>query len=190
MARRKNGTESKSPRGAPRAHALAVGLERFERRRRRLFDLGVVALHRRQRLAELFAERRHRARPSPAARSSFDAACTCSSASTLPLDAVLRVERQHVRRAEHGDRAAEQRLRAGALADFAADLGGDRRHRLAAHQPQRRLHLLLGHEVQERRLPQLHAERFAERVVEHRVAGAIDDRRQHHGVFARQRRRA
>ena len=33
------------------------------------------------------------------------------------------------------------------------------------------------------------AERFAERVVEHRVAGAIDDRRQHDAVFLRQRRR-
>ena len=34
------------------------------------------------------------------------------------------------------------------------------------------------------------AERFAKRVVEHRVAGAIHDRRQHDAVFLRQRRRA
>ena len=136
--------------------ALAVGLQRLERRRRRLFDLRVVALDRRERLAELLAERRHRG-AHRRQHGFLRRRLRLLLGEHLAVDAVLRVERQHVRRAEHGDGAAEQRLGAGALADFAADLGGDRRHRLAAHQPQRRLHLLLGHDVQERRLAQLQA---------------------------------
>ena len=54
--------------------------------------------------------------------------------------------------------------------------------------PQRGLHLLIGDDVQKRRLAQLQSERFAQRVVEHGVAGAIDHRRQHDGVLRGQRR--
>ncbi len=83
MARRKNGTESKSPVmrrvRMPWLYAFSASSDLVEASS----ILRVVALHRRQRLAELFAELRHRGAQLRSTLS-FDAACVCSSASTLP----------------------------------------------------------------------------------------------------------
>ena len=52
----------------------------------------------------------------------------------------------------------------------------------AAHQPQRALQPLLGQHAQERRLPQLDFERLLQRVVEHRLAGAVREIGEDDGV--------
>ena len=171
--------------GPSRAQPLAVGFQRLERACRGLFDLSVVALDRAERFAQLLPEPRHRIAHHRQHRL-LVLRLGLLLGQHAAAHAVLRVERDHVRRPEHRDGAAEQRLGAGALAYFSAHFSSDRRHRLERHQPQCGLHLLVGHDIQERRLPQLQRQRFTQRVVEHRVAGAVDHRRQHHRVFLRQ----
>ena len=166
---------------AARAQRLAVGLERLERRGGRHFHLGVIAFDRRQRLAELLAEQRRRG-AELAQHVLLALRLHLTLRQGIAGDAVLGAQGDDVAAAQRGDGAGEQGPRANPLADVASDLVGDGLHRIALHHAQRGLDALVRHHVQERRLAQLHRQGLAERVVEHRVAGAVGERRQHDQV--------
>ena len=87
--------------------------------------------------------------------------------------AVGRVERQHVVLPEAGQRAVQHRLHAETLADLARGVVRQPLLGRPLHQPQLLGDPVVGHDVEERRLAELHLQRHGQRLVEHRVAGAV-----------------
>ena len=83
---------------------------------------------------------------------------------------VDRFEADHVVTPQARNRAGQHRLQPLALTDFAADF---RRHAFigrAIHQAQRPTHAVVREQIQKRRLPQIHRQRFFERTVKDRIA--------------------
>ena len=175
---RKNGNDARIALTPARRDALAVGLEGVERPGGRPLDRRVVFLDRGQRLAKsapqlpgggserlqhvVFARRLH----------------------LLLLDgvagpAVRGVERDDVALAELRNRAGDHRFARGTFADLARNRRCDFFIRAPAHQPQHPLQPLLRQDAQERRLPQLNFERFLQRFVEDRLAGAVGEIGEH-----------
>ena len=172
-----------------RRHADAVGLQRLERRRRRILDRGVVLADRGERFAELPAQLLHR-RAERVQHGVLGLRLHLRLLDRVAGAAVRRVERDHVALSELRDRPADHRLARGPLTDVPRDIARQPLVGPAAHQPQRPLHALLRHDAQIRRLPQLDVERLLERVVEHGLAGRVHEIRNHDGIAFGERARA
>jgi hypothetical protein len=72
-----------------------------------------------------------------------------------------------------GNRAGNISLAFRALALLARDAWRKWRIRRLRHHPKRRRNFIVGENIQEWRLPQRHAKRLLQRVIENRIAGAI-----------------
>ena len=83
----------------------------------------------------------------------------------------------------------DHRLARRPLTEIARDLRRQLLVGAAPHQPERALHALLRQDAEKRRLPQLHVERFLQRVVEHRLARGVREIGDHHGVALGERAR-
>ena len=166
---------------APRGERERVRLQRVERRRRGALDRRVVFLHRRERLAQPSPQLPRR-RSQRLQHVVLVRRLNLRFLDRVAGPAVGRVERDHVARAELGDRAAEHRFARGALTQVAGDVARQLVVGPPAHEAQRALHALLRQHADVRRLPQLHVERLLQRVVEHRLARRVREVGDHDGV--------
>jgi hypothetical protein len=73
------------------------------------------------------------------------------------------------------DRAVEHRRAAGALANLLRQGVGEPNAGRLAHQPERLRKLLIGNDIEERRLGELRGEALAQRAVEDGVAGGVGE---------------
>ncbi len=97
---------------------------------------------------------------------------------------------QNILFAEVGDGAIESGDTSDALAQVSGDLQCDAFVGRLAHQAQRLLDAALGDKAQERRLFKLHRQTLTQRIVEHRIVGAIGKVGEDDGVFGVQGGRA
>ena len=108
-------------------------------------------------------------------------------ASDSPLDAVDRLERQKVLRANLRNRTLEDGGAPRPLAEFPRNLRCEFCIRLLAHQLQGLLDLLVGDNAEEGRLFQLHGKPLPQRAVKNRVAGRVREIGEDDRVLVRQR---
>ena len=167
----------------------AVGLQRFERRRRRFLERRRVFLDGGERFTD--------SRPEPARN------LTQRSRGHLPFAPPAPARRRECRRSCSSWRAIRRRTDCRALAidpSSTAALAGPHAHTLRnvgsqprirrlVHQRQRFPDALLRHQAEERRLLELHRESLSQRVVEHRIAGRVGEIGEHDRVLVGQRRR-
>src|SRR4029077_8228376 len=88
-------------------------------------------------------------------------------------------------RAYARNRAAQKRVAASSLTDFASYLLGQPFILRPFHHLQNIAYLLVGEDIQERRLFQLYTQPLLQCVVENRIAGGVGEIREHDGVFLR-----
>ena len=98
---------------------------------------------------------------------------------------VDRIQRDHILAAEIGDRASQHGFDAVALADFASHVAGDALVGRAPHELQRLPHLLVGEDVQVRRLLQIDRQRLLERAVENRIGRGVHEIRDQNVLLGR-----
>ena len=172
--------------GKGRLHSGAVGLQRFERRRRRLerrrvsLDGGERFAHPRSEPSRHLAER--------AQNIFFPRRLCLLVGEDVPGRAVGGAQPEDVLTAKRRNRSLQDRRTARPNAHDPRNVGGQSCIRRLVHQWQRSPDAFVGDEAQERRLLKLHRESVSERIVEHRVARPIDKVRKDNRVLVRQRR--
>jgi hypothetical protein len=181
----KNAIDSSS---RPFLRSHRVRLQRRQRRRRRLLDRHVELLDRRQRFAQ---SRPHRGRqwPERAEHAFLARGFALFTSDRLAGLAVGGAERDDVVAAERRDSPVDERLQPETLADVAADVVRQALVLGLAHRSQRFADAVVRHDVEERRLPELHLERGGERFVEHRVAGRVREPADDDAVLVGERER-
>ena len=147
-------------------------LQSFERRRGFLGERHIEFLHRGERFAE-FAAKFRRRRSERVQHFLLSRRAFLFLRKNVAGVAIHRFQADDKFVSDAGDRAGDIRLALRALAKFACDIGRERRIRRLRHHPKRRRHFVVGQHVQERRLAQRNAERLLQRVIEHRITGAI-----------------
>ena len=173
---------------ADRAIRRAVGLQRVERGGAGLLERCRVLPHGGQRFADACPELR-RELAEDVQDVFFPRRLDLFLVEQVAGRAVLRAQAEDVLRAEARNRSPDHRGAAGADADVARHIVGQRRRRRLPHQLQRPADAIVGDEAEKRRLPELHGESLSKRLVEHRVARRVDEVGEHDGVFVGQRRR-
>ena len=167
--------------------SLGVGFKRLQRRRRGLLYRRIVFLDCGQRFSQ----------PLPHLGGSlaqhleylFTAiGLDLFAAQRVPGLAVQGVQPDGIMAAQAGDGACQHRLAAGALTNLAGHILSETviiraAHIRAAHVSKLLVHLLVGKDVEKRRLLQLHSQRLLERVVKNSFAGGVGEVRQHDAVF-------
>ena len=167
----------------------AVGLQRFERRRRRFRERRRVFLDG----GERFSNSRSKTRRN-LTECAQDLFFPCRLRLLVGEDvagrAVLRAQAEDVLTAERRDRSFQDGGAAGPDAHALRNVGSQSRIRRLVHQRQRSSDALVGDEAEERRLLKLHRESLSQRIVEHRIAGRVGELGEHDRVLVGQRRRS
>ena len=172
--------------GKARFESGAVGLQRFERRRRR-FERRRVSLDGGERFANPRSEpSRHLAER--AQHIFFPRRLCLLVGEDVPGRAVGGVQPEDVLTAKRRNRSLQDRRAARPNAHDPRNVGGQSCIRRLVHQWQRSSDAFVGDEAQERRLLKLHRESLSERIVEHRIARRVGELGEHDRVLVGERR--
>ena len=184
--KQRQGTYARAGNG--RFESGAVGLQRFERRRRRFLERRRVSLDGGERFANSRSEpSRHLAER---AQDIFFPRRLCLLVGEdVAGRAVGRAQPEDVLTAKRRDRSLQDRGAARPDAHAPRNVGGQSCIRRLVHQWQRSSDAFVGDEAEERRLLKLHRESLSERIVEHRIAGRVGELGEHDRVLVGERRR-
>ena len=173
-------------RAVSRFVAGAVGLQRFERRRRRILERHRVSLDGGERFANSRSEpRRHLAEC--AQHIFFPRRLCLLVGEDVPGRAVGCAQPEDVLAAKRRNRSLQDRRTARPNAHDPRNVGGQSCIRRLVHQWQRSSDALVGDQAEERRLLELHRKALSQRFVEHRIAGRVGELSEHDAVLVGER---